>query len=73
MFLINHLLTFGVSFDQARPLLEECAYEELVDPRLGNRYSKQEVYWMLNAASLCIRRDPHVRPRMSQVSLLTSE
>ncbi|XP_039143316.1 inactive protein kinase SELMODRAFT_444075-like [Dioscorea cayenensis subsp. rotundata] len=51
----------------ARPLLEECAYEELVDPRLGNRYSKQEVYWMLNAASLCIRRDPHVRPRMSQV------
>ncbi|KAJ9692101.1 hypothetical protein PVL29_011271 [Vitis rotundifolia] len=51
----------------ARPLLEEYAIDELVDPRLGNRYSEQEVYCMLHAASLCIRRDPHARPRMSQV------
>ncbi|XP_010267001.1 PREDICTED: inactive protein kinase SELMODRAFT_444075-like [Nelumbo nucifera] len=51
----------------ARPLLEEYAIDELVDPRLGNRYSEQEVLCMLHAASLCIRRDPHSRPRMSQV------
>lgn len=51
----------------ARPLLEEYAIDELVDPRLGNCYSEQEVYCMLHAASLCIRRDPHARPRMSQV------
>ncbi|KAK3002858.1 hypothetical protein RJ639_018124 [Escallonia herrerae] len=51
----------------ARPLLEEYATDELIDPRLENRYSEQEVYWMLHAASLCIRRDPHARPRMSQV------
>ncbi|XP_044478791.1 inactive protein kinase SELMODRAFT_444075-like [Mangifera indica] len=51
----------------ARPLLEEYAIDELVDPRLGNCYSEQEVYCMLHAASLCIRRDPHSRPRMSQV------
>ncbi|KAK1265017.1 hypothetical protein QJS04_geneDACA018153 [Acorus gramineus] len=51
----------------ARPLLEEFAFEELIDPRLGNSYSEQEVYCMLQAASLCIRRDPHLRPRMSQV------
>ncbi|OVA11353.1 Protein kinase domain [Macleaya cordata] len=51
----------------ARPLLEEYAIDELVDPRLANRYSEQEVYCMLHAASLCIRRDPHARPRMSQV------
>lgn len=51
----------------ARPLLEEHAIHELVDPRLGNRYSEYEVYCMLHAASLCIRRDPHQRPRMSQV------
>ncbi|XP_073115157.1 inactive protein kinase SELMODRAFT_444075 [Elaeis guineensis] len=51
----------------ARPLLEEYAIEELIDPRLGNRYSEHEVYCMLHAASLCIRRDPHARPRMSQV------
>lgn len=51
----------------ARPLLAEYAIDELVDPRLGNRYSEEEVYCMLHAASLCIRRDPHSRPRMSQV------
>ncbi|WOL14606.1 inactive protein kinase [Canna indica] len=51
----------------ARPLLEEYAIEELVDPRLGNDYSEDEIHCMLHAASLCIRRDPHARPRMSQV------
>ena len=53
---------------QARPLLEEYAIEELIDPRLGNQYLENEVYCMLHAASLCIRRDPHSRPRMSQVN-----
>ena len=52
---------------QARPLLEEYAIDELIDPSLGNRYSEHEVYCMLHAASLCIRREPHSRPRMSQV------
>ncbi|XP_058074070.1 inactive protein kinase SELMODRAFT_444075-like [Magnolia sinica] len=51
----------------ARPLLEEYAIDELVDPQLGNCYLENEVYCMLHAASLCIRRDPHSRPRMSQV------
>ncbi|KAI3711996.1 hypothetical protein L1987_70545 [Smallanthus sonchifolius] len=51
----------------ARPLLEEDAIDELIDPRLGNSYSEQEVFCMLQAASLCIKRDPQLRPRMSQV------
>ncbi|TKY48243.1 tyrosine kinase [Spatholobus suberectus] len=51
----------------ARPLLEEYAIEELIDPRLGSHYSEHEVCCMLHAASLCIRRDPYSRPRMSQV------
>ncbi|KAE9584676.1 hypothetical protein Lal_00021109 [Lupinus albus] len=51
----------------ARPLLEKYAIEELIDPRLRNHYSENEAYCMLHAASLCIRRDPHSRPRMSQV------
>ncbi|CAH9090488.1 unnamed protein product [Cuscuta epithymum] len=51
----------------ARPLLEEYVIEELIDPRIQNCYDKQEVHCMLHAASLCIRRDPHSRPRMSQV------
>ncbi|PIA43059.1 hypothetical protein AQUCO_02000482v1 [Aquilegia coerulea] len=51
----------------ARPLLEEYAIDELIDPSLENSYAENEVYCMLHAASLCIRRDPHSRPRMSQV------
>uniref|UniRef100_A0A7N0ZXB2 Protein kinase domain-containing protein n=1 Tax=Kalanchoe fedtschenkoi TaxID=63787 RepID=A0A7N0ZXB2_KALFE len=51
----------------ARPLLEEYAMDDLIDPRLGENYSEQEVYCMLHAASLCLRRDSHIRPRMSQV------
>ncbi|XP_023761896.1 inactive protein kinase SELMODRAFT_444075 isoform X2 [Lactuca sativa] len=51
----------------ARPLLEEDAIDELIDPRLGNSYSEEEVYCMLQAAALCIKRDPQLRPRMSQV------
>ncbi|KAL0855238.1 hypothetical protein Bca101_060390 [Brassica carinata] len=51
----------------ARPLLEEYAVEELIDPRLGDRFVESEVICMIHAASLCIRRDPCLRPRMSQV------
>lgn len=47
--------------------MEEGAIEELVDPRLGNRYLEPEVLCLMHAASLCIRRDPLSRPRMSQV------
>ncbi|KAF8083278.1 hypothetical protein N665_0786s0022 [Sinapis alba] len=51
----------------ARPLLEEYAVEELIDQRLGDRFVESEVICMIHAASLCILRDPHLRPRMSQV------
>jgi hypothetical protein len=58
---------------QARPLLEEYAIEELIDPRLGSHYSEHEVTCMLHAASLCIRRDPYSRPRMSQVRKISQQ
>ncbi|KAF8696814.1 hypothetical protein HU200_036452 [Digitaria exilis] len=51
----------------ARPFLEEYAIDDLIDPSLGDRYCENEVYCMLHAANLCIRRDPHSRPRMSHV------
>ncbi|KAJ4882016.1 Protein kinase protein with adenine nucleotide alpha hydrolases-like domain [Raphanus sativus] len=51
----------------ARSRLEVYAVEELVDPRLEKRYSETEIICMIHTASLCIRRDPHLRPRMSQV------
>ncbi|KAG9137867.1 hypothetical protein Leryth_023375 [Lithospermum erythrorhizon] len=51
----------------ARPLLEKNALSELVDPLLGDSFSEPEVSTMIHCCSLCLRRDPHVRPRMSQV------
>ncbi|XP_071715828.1 inactive protein kinase SELMODRAFT_444075-like [Rutidosis leptorrhynchoides] len=51
----------------ARPLLEEEAIDDLIDPQIRNSYAEQEVYCMLQAASLCIKKDPQLRPRMSQV------
>ncbi|KAK4747138.1 hypothetical protein SAY87_026175 [Trapa incisa] len=51
----------------ARPLLEDFMIDQLIDPRLGDRYVEYEVSCMLYAASLCIRLDPQSRPRMSQV------
>ncbi|KAJ9538649.1 hypothetical protein OSB04_031382 [Centaurea solstitialis] len=54
----------------ARPLLEETDITELIDPRLKNSYSDPEVRCMSHCASLCIRRDPHSRPRMSQSLIL---
>ncbi|KAK1365296.1 Proline-rich receptor-like protein kinase PERK13 [Heracleum sosnowskyi] len=51
----------------ARPLLEKNAIKELTDPRLRDCYSEKELDCMVHCASLCIRQDPHSRPRMSQV------
>ncbi|KAH0453286.1 hypothetical protein IEQ34_017610 [Dendrobium chrysotoxum] len=51
-----------------RPLVDKYAIKDLIDPDLGNNYSEQEALCMLHAASLCINRNPHARPRMSQAS-----
>ncbi|KAK7251481.1 hypothetical protein RIF29_34728 [Crotalaria pallida] len=51
----------------ARPLLEEQAIHKLIDPSLRNCYIDEEVHRMMQCSSLCIKRDPHLRPRMSQV------
>ncbi|KAJ7524676.1 hypothetical protein O6H91_17G015700 [Diphasiastrum complanatum] len=51
----------------ARPFLEGPLCHELADPCLKNSYNDEEMYRMLQAASLCICRDPHLRPRMSQI------
>lgn len=63
-------IAYVSNLEQARPLLEKKAIHELVDPCLRNCYLEHEVYRMLQCASLCIRRDPHLRPRMSQVGHL---
>lgn len=61
------VIAYVSNLEQARPLLEKQVIQELIDPCLRSRYSEHEVCRMLQCASLCIRRDPHSRPRMSQV------
>jgi hypothetical protein len=54
-------------FLQARPLLDRYA-SELVDPRLRiSGYDDYEMHCMMHAASQCIKKDPTMRPRMTQV------
>lgn len=43
---------------------------QLLDPRLGDKYDKDQVEKIIMVASLCIRRSPRMRPRMSLVSFL---
>ncbi|WOL10968.1 proline-rich receptor-like protein kinase PERK13 [Canna indica] len=55
----------------ARPLLihalETTEFEELVDPRLGNNFDKNEMLHMIEAAAACTRHSAPKRPRMMQV------
>lgn len=57
---------------QARPLLTRALadgdYDELIDPRLGNAYNKNEMKRMMACASSSVRHSAKRRPKMSQVS-----
>ncbi|CAK7351853.1 unnamed protein product [Dovyalis caffra] len=48
-------------------LKEKGTLLELVDPRLGKDYNKEEVLTMINVALLCSNVAPIVRPTMSSV------
>ncbi|KAK2998883.1 hypothetical protein RJ639_024548, partial [Escallonia herrerae] len=55
-------------------LKRERGLMELVDPRLGSEYDKEEVMAMINVALLCTKISPAVRPAMSSVvSMLEGE
>ncbi|CAN6459942.1 unnamed protein product [Victoria cruziana] len=53
----------------ARPLLEYHCIDQLLDPRLDLelRFYGHQLHCMVHAASICLRRDPQSRPKMSQV------
>ncbi|XP_010687446.1 inactive protein kinase SELMODRAFT_444075 isoform X2 [Beta vulgaris subsp. vulgaris] len=51
----------------ARRVVKEVNIKKLIDPCLGDSYVKEDLCSMLQCASLCIRKDPDSRPRMSQV------
>lgn len=66
-------IPFLIKFDyylQARGLLDSYD-DELVDPRLkASEYDPFEMHCMMHAARQCIKRDPSMRPRMTQVSFV---
>ncbi|KAK2986541.1 hypothetical protein RJ640_004291 [Escallonia rubra] len=53
--------------DWALVLKEKGDLMELIDPRLGSEYDKEEVMAMINVALLCTNISPAVRPAMSSV------
>ena len=53
---------------QARPLLDSYS-KELVDPRLKMQYDEYELHCMMHAANQCVKKDPTMRPRMTQVCI----
>jgi hypothetical protein len=52
---------------QALLLKEKESLLELVDPRLGSNYKKEEVMVMINVALLCTNASAAIRPTMSSV------
>ncbi|KAF8012644.1 hypothetical protein BT93_I0719 [Corymbia citriodora subsp. variegata] len=53
--------------DWAHVLQEQGNVRELVDPRLGSCYSKEDAMRMINLALLCTNPTPTLRPSMSSV------
>ncbi|KAK6924342.1 Serine-threonine/tyrosine-protein kinase, catalytic domain [Dillenia turbinata] len=55
--------------DWARPLMKDdnINYDELVDPRLGNDYNRQEMARMIACTAASIRHSARRRPKMSQI------
>ncbi|CAH9128457.1 unnamed protein product [Cuscuta epithymum] len=51
----------------AKPILDSGNYAQLLDPGLGSNYDCEQVERLVVAASLCVRRDPRVRPQMRHV------
>lgn len=57
---------------QAKPILTEGKVSQLLDPSLGSDYNHEQIGRMILAATLCIRREPRLRPQISLVSLLNA-
>ncbi|XP_057729038.1 protein kinase STUNTED [Arachis stenosperma] len=54
----------------ASPLLDSGKVLQLLDPTLGDNYDHEEMERMVLAATLCLRRAPRARPKMSLISKL---
>lgn len=57
--------------DWARPILMHASnggsFEELVDPRLGDNYNREEMHSMVACAASAIKHSARIRPKMRQI------
>ncbi|KAF5457876.1 hypothetical protein F2P56_021950 [Juglans regia] len=51
----------------AKPILDSGKVSQLLDPSLGSDYDHDQIERMALAATLCIRREPRLRPQISLV------
>ncbi|KDP34529.1 hypothetical protein JCGZ_11079 [Jatropha curcas] len=51
----------------ARPLLKERKLLEIVDPRIGNSYDAEQLYWMGRIIHNCLNKVPNKRLTMDKV------
>lgn len=57
-------------YEQAKPILDDGKYSQLLDQSLKDNNNGDQMQRMALAATLCIRRSPQARPKMSIVSHL---
>jgi len=62
------LLTLSTFF-QARPLLKERNYPDLIDERMMDNHDCHQLFWMIRLAEKCLSRDSQRRLSMDTVSL----
>lgn len=53
---------------QAKPILDDKEYSQLLDPSLQDDNKGNQMERMVLAATLCIRHNPQSRPEMGMVS-----
>jgi len=52
---------------QARPLLKERNYPDLIDERIIKAHDVHQLFWMVRIAEKCLSREPQRRLNMIQV------
>ena len=56
-----------VFFLQARPLLKDKNYPDLIDPKIMDSHDFHQLFWMVRVAEKCLTKDPRKRLAMDKV------
>lgn len=60
-------LNYSFVSKQVKPLMESGKLNELVDPKLEDKYDMDQLHRLVLTASYCIRQTSVSRPSMTQV------